>query len=133
MNEISALHTQRPISVRRGDVVVITHADTDRGYALACRLIADGVRVVVTARYTAALTRILLGHSVDQVMGIAADVDDESQLATVLSRAESRLGRVTAIVDGRGCEMPAMRSHREALLDALDASSETRTRYSVPA
>jgi hypothetical protein len=43
------------------------------------------------------------------VMVIAADVDDEVQLAKLLSRAESRLGRVTTILDGRGPVRPDMR------------------------
>jgi len=58
MNDISALHTQGPIPARRGDVVLITHADTDHGYRLACRFLTDGVRVVVAARHAASLTRM---------------------------------------------------------------------------
>jgi NADP-dependent 3-hydroxy acid dehydrogenase YdfG len=133
MNDISALHTQGPTPARRGDVVLVTHADTDRGYRLACRFLADGLRVVVVARHAASLTRILAGHNAAEVMAIAANVDDEGQFATVLSRAEARLGCVTTIADGRGSGMPAARSHRGALQDALDASSECRTRFPVSA
>ena len=102
MNDIDALETQRPHATGREDVVLITHADTDRGYRLACRLLARGVPVVAVARHASSLTRIMHGHSTSNVMTIAADVEDESQLAAVLARAESRLGRVATIVDGRG-------------------------------
>jgi NADP-dependent 3-hydroxy acid dehydrogenase YdfG len=101
MNDSIVLHTQRPHSVKRGDVVLITHADTDRGYRLACRFLADGVRVVACARHATSLTRILHGHNTTEIMVIAADLDNEGQLAAVLSRAESRLGQVGVIVDGR--------------------------------
>lgn len=92
MNDIDALQTQRPHATGREDVVLITHADTDRGYRLACRLLARGVRVVAVARHASSLTRIMHGHSTYDVMTIAADVEDESQLTAVLARAESRLG-----------------------------------------
>lgn len=109
MNEIDVPDAQGPNPARRDDVVLITHADTDRGYRLACQLLVRGVRVVAAARNPASLTRILHGHTMSQVMVIAADVDDEVQLAKLLSRAESRLGRVTTILDGRGPVRPDMR------------------------
>jgi NADP-dependent 3-hydroxy acid dehydrogenase YdfG len=58
--------------------------------------------VVAVARHASSLTRIMHGHSTSNVMAIAADVEDESQFAAVLARAESRLGHVATIVDARG-------------------------------
>jgi NADP-dependent 3-hydroxy acid dehydrogenase YdfG len=127
MNDIDARQTQWPHATEREDVVLITHADTDRGYRLACRLLARGVRVVAVARHTSSLTRIMHGHSTFNVMAIAADVEDESQFAAVLARAESRLGHVTTIVDGRGSIGGG------DLRNALDASAEPRIRYLRPA
>jgi NADP-dependent 3-hydroxy acid dehydrogenase YdfG len=108
MNDIDAKHAKGPDPAGRGEVVLITHADSDRGFRLACRLLTRGVRVVAVARHPSSLTRILSGHTTSEVMAIAADVDDAVQLATVVSRAETRLGRITTIVDGRGSLAPEM-------------------------
>jgi len=82
-------------------VVVITHADTDSGFALARTLLAAGRRVVVTAHTPSSLARILLGQSCDQIIAIGADFDDPAQRAGVLQRAGDRLGPIAAVIDGR--------------------------------
>ncbi|TRW76971.1 SDR family oxidoreductase [Mycolicibacterium sp. 018/SC-01/001] len=87
-------------SARRG-VVVITHADTDSGRALALKLLADGRQVAVTASTPASLSRILLGQSADQIMAIGADIDDPAQRAAVLKRVQDRLGPIAEVIDGR--------------------------------
>lgn len=80
---------------------LITHADSDEGCRLAQELLAHGERVAVTAHHATSLTRILHGHNGSDVIAIAADVDDPGQFAAVVQRAEARLGRVIAVVDGR--------------------------------
>jgi NADP-dependent 3-hydroxy acid dehydrogenase YdfG len=84
----------------REGVVLITDADSDVGYRRAREFVDDGYRVVVTAVHVARLTRILLGQNADQVMAIAADLNDPIQRSDVLKRAATRLGPVKWIVDG---------------------------------
>lgn len=84
------------------EIIVITHADTDNGFALAGELLAAGHRIAVTARHPASLSRILLGQSADRLIAIAADIDDSAQLDGVLRRTRARFGApVTRIIDGR--------------------------------
>jgi NAD(P)-dependent dehydrogenase (short-subunit alcohol dehydrogenase family) len=82
-------------------VALIVNADTDSGHELAARLAARGVRVAVTARHPAALTRILLGRSADDVLAVAADVDDATQYRRLAARVRERLGPITVVLDGR--------------------------------
>jgi NAD(P)-dependent dehydrogenase (short-subunit alcohol dehydrogenase family) len=100
MSRTDDMHNRRWTATERGDVVLITHADSDEGYRLALRLLTYGVRVVVTAPTPAPLARILHGNKNSEVMAIAADVDDSGQRARVFERAEARLGRIVAVVDG---------------------------------
>lgn len=101
MTHTDELHIRRSTTARHADVVLIAHADCERGYSLARQLLDDGVRVVVTARHPASLTRILHGQKNSEVVAIAADLEDPAQRAAVFARAEARLGAVTAVVDGR--------------------------------
>lgn len=82
-------------------VTLITHADLDAGYRLALELLGSGHRVVVTSRHPSELTRIVHGFATDQVFAIAADPDDDRQLARILRRSQDRLGRVTRMIDAR--------------------------------
>lgn len=82
-------------------VVMISYTETDTGYRLAREFLQSGRRVVVTSRYTTALTRILHGCDADQVLALAADLSDPKQFDEVLARAEIRFGRVALVIDGR--------------------------------
>lgn len=84
----------------REGVVLITDADSDAGCQRARTLVADGFRVVVTAKHASRLTRILLGQNADQVIAIAADLADPIQRSHLLERAGIRLGRIRWILDG---------------------------------
>ena len=81
--------------------MLITHADSDAGYRRARELLADGLRVVVTAEHASRITRILLGQNADQVLAVAADLSDPKQYARLVERTKDRLGHITWIVDGR--------------------------------
>jgi len=85
----------------RKTIVLITNADSDVGYRRARELVADGHRVVITARHASRLSRILLGQNADHVMAIAADLTDPVQRSQMLQRADARLGRIRWILDGR--------------------------------
>lgn len=89
------------------EIILITHAETDTGYALARELLAAGHRIAVTARHPASLSRILLGQSADRVIAIAGDIDNRAQLDGILLRARSRFDApVTRIIDGRYTGFP---------------------------
>jgi NADP-dependent 3-hydroxy acid dehydrogenase YdfG len=96
------------------DVVLVLNAGTDTGSTIARELLNAGFRVAVTGRQASALTRILPGYSSDQVLAIAADTDDRSQLSRLISRVESRFGRIDAVVglaqeDGQQPQRRALR------------------------
>ncbi|BBX85270.1 SDR family NAD(P)-dependent oxidoreductase [Mycolicibacterium aubagnense] len=80
-------------------VAVVLDAGTDAGLATAHNLLADGHRVVVTARQPASLVRITHGYPADRVYALAADTRDRRQLDRVLALTRARFGRVDMIVD----------------------------------
>jgi short-subunit dehydrogenase len=82
-------------------VNLISDAGTDTGYRLARELLQSGRRVVVTSRHTTALTRILHGCNAGQVLAFAADLSSADQFDAVLTRSETRLGKVSLVIDGR--------------------------------
>ena len=89
------------IATKKSPVAVVLDAGTDAGFAAARALLADGYRVVVTARKAGALVGITHGFSADQIYAVAADTDDQRQMDELLARASARLGRVDIIVDPR--------------------------------
>jgi NAD(P)-dependent dehydrogenase (short-subunit alcohol dehydrogenase family) len=79
-----------------GATFLVVHACTDRGYRIARDLLRAGCRVAVTGRCATDLARVLHGYRAQQVLAIAAA---ESQLNRVISRVETRLGAINAIID----------------------------------
>lgn len=79
-------------------VVVVLDGDTDAGYQLARRLLAEGRRVAVVARHPAAAVRVMHGHPADRVMVIAADTTDERQWRRLTERVMNRFGRIDTVV-----------------------------------
>ena len=60
-------------------VVLLTNAGCDAGCRRARELLSRGHRVVVTARHTSRLTRILLNQNPNQVWAIAADLSESTK------------------------------------------------------
>lgn len=85
--------------MRKSIVAVVLDAGTDIGLATARSLLAQGHRVVVTARHAGSLVRITQGVSAEQIYAVAADTSDRRQLDRLLARARARFGRVDMIVD----------------------------------
>ncbi len=84
------------------EIILITHADSDNGTAIAHDLLAAGHRVVVTAHHPVSLSRILLGQNADRVLAIAADIDDDAQRDGLLRSAHAKFGApVARTIDGR--------------------------------
>ncbi|MGB3481421.1 MAG: SDR family NAD(P)-dependent oxidoreductase [Mycobacterium sp.] len=82
------------------DVVLVVDADTDQSYEYARALLDRGVRVVVTARTTGSLARILSNQSRNSVFAIAADLRDPWQRRRLCERVVAEFGQVTYVVDG---------------------------------
>ncbi len=80
-------------------VALVLDAGTDAGLATAHSLLADGHRVVVTARQPGSLVRITHGFPADRVYALAADTHDRRQFDRVLALTCARFGRVDMIVD----------------------------------
>jgi NADP-dependent 3-hydroxy acid dehydrogenase YdfG len=85
--------------MKKSIVAVVLDAGTDTGLATAHSLLADGHRVVVTARHAGALVRITHGYPADRVYPVAVDTSDRDQLDQLLTRVRARFGRVDMIVN----------------------------------
>ncbi|MUL47347.1 SDR family oxidoreductase [Mycobacterium sp. CBMA293] len=85
--------------MKQSIVAVVLDAGTEAGLATAHSLLADGHRVVVTARQPGALVRITHGYPADLVYAVAADTRDRAQFDQVLALTRARFGRVDMIVD----------------------------------
>ncbi|AQA05375.1 hypothetical protein BVC93_26665 [Mycobacterium sp. MS1601] len=92
------------------DVVLIINADTDIAHEAAGEILDSGARVVVTARIPAALTRMLLQRSAEQVVAIAADLGDARQRRKICERVLTTFGAPTWVVDGHTGEAVAIGS-----------------------
>jgi NAD(P)-dependent dehydrogenase (short-subunit alcohol dehydrogenase family) len=92
----------REIAAPASTVTIVLDGDTDAGYLLARRLLAEGRRVAVVVRHVAEAARVMHGQSADRLMVIAADVDDRGQWGRVTERAIERFGRIDAVVRAEG-------------------------------
>jgi NAD(P)-dependent dehydrogenase (short-subunit alcohol dehydrogenase family) len=79
-------------------VVLVLDGDTDAGYQLARRLLADGHRVAVVARHPGDVVRVMHGYPADQVMVIAGDTTDQRQWSRITERVLGRFGRIDTVV-----------------------------------
>ena len=86
-----------------GKVAVITGASRGIGYAIAERLVAEGARVVITARHEDALRAAAqrLGPP-ETVRYVAGKADDPAHRAEVFDRVERELGGIDCLVNNAG-------------------------------
>lgn len=91
----------------RDKVAIITGSSKGLGLASATALVAEGARVVISARGDAALQaaaaqlRALAGRD-DAVLAVQADVSTAAGAATVVSRTLDTFGRVDILVNNVG-------------------------------
>ena len=87
-------------------VTLITGASRGIGLAIAARLIAEGGRVVLTARKDEALQEAVAGLGDgavgDRALGIAGRADDPEHRAAVLDAIRERFGRLDHLVNNAG-------------------------------
>jgi NAD(P)-dependent dehydrogenase (short-subunit alcohol dehydrogenase family) len=88
----------REITDTATTVVLVLDGDTDSGYQLARRLLADGRRVAVVGRHPGDVVRVMHGYPADQVMVIAGDTTDQRQWSRITQRVLDRFGRVDTVV-----------------------------------
>lgn len=88
----------RETSFTATTVVLVLDGDTDAGYRLARKLLADGRRVAVTARHPGDVVRVLHGYPADRVMAIAGDTTDQRQWRRITERVMDRFGRIDTVV-----------------------------------
>lgn len=89
----------------RGKSALVTAASRGLGYAAACALAAEGVRVIISARngtmLEEAATRIREQSGV-QCEGITADLRDPTQIETLVARTHGRFGAIDILITNTG-------------------------------
>jgi NAD(P)-dependent dehydrogenase (short-subunit alcohol dehydrogenase family) len=79
-------------------VVLVLDGDTDAGYRMARKLLADGCRVAVTGRHPDGVVRVMHGYSADRVLAIAADMTEQGQWNRVTEAVRDRFGRLDTVI-----------------------------------
>jgi NAD(P)-dependent dehydrogenase (short-subunit alcohol dehydrogenase family) len=79
-------------------VVLVLDGDTDTGYRMARKLLADGCRVAAIGRHPGGVVRVMHGYPADRVLAIAADVTDQRQWSRVTERVIARFGRIDTVI-----------------------------------
>jgi len=97
----------REIADTATTVVFVLDGDTDAGYQLARRLLADGRRVAAVGRHPGAVVRVMHGYSADRVMVIAGDTTDQRQRSRMTGRVIDRFGRIDTVVRAQDATLRA--------------------------
>jgi NAD(P)-dependent dehydrogenase (short-subunit alcohol dehydrogenase family) len=106
-------------------VVLVLDGDTDAGYRMARKLLADGCRVAVIGRHPDAVVRVMHGHPADRVFAIAADTTDQRQWNRVTEAVRDRFGRLDTVIRAEGSGVSEATGGTTAL---RVANSETAVR-----
>ncbi|MCS4504240.1 SDR family oxidoreductase [Arhodomonas aquaeolei] len=95
-------------------VALVTGAARGIGRAIAARLLADGMAVIVADRDGAAETADALGGAAH---GITVDVGDEAAVTALIEAVSARHGRLDALVNNAGHGAPARPLEAQAVAD----------------
>ncbi|MGC3863916.1 SDR family oxidoreductase [Micromonospora chersina] len=85
-----------------GRTAIVTGASRGIGLAVAERLVADGARVVVTARKREALDQAVARLGAEHAIGVAGHADDPDHQAEVVTRAVDTFGSADFLVNNTG-------------------------------
>ncbi|OGA44328.1 MAG: hypothetical protein A3G24_19605 [Betaproteobacteria bacterium RIFCSPLOWO2_12_FULL_62_13] len=85
-------------------VALITGSNQGIGYAIAERLAADGMRVVLNGRRDAAVEEAVrkIAGTGARAIGVAGDVSSERAVAHMFDRIKSQFGRLDVVVNNAG-------------------------------
>jgi NAD(P)-dependent dehydrogenase (short-subunit alcohol dehydrogenase family) len=89
----------------KGKVAIVTGGSEGIGRAAAERLALEGARVALVARTQTDLDRVaaeIARGSGSEVIGVAADVRDESSVRAMVQRVVDRWGRIDILVNNAG-------------------------------
>lgn len=94
----------------KSKVVLITGASSGIGEATARKLVAEGHKVVVTARRENKLKELAAELPDHSVLAVAADASDRLELENVVNAAVDRFGRLDVVFAnaGTGASQPGM-------------------------
>ena len=85
-----------------GRTAIVTGASRGIGLAIAERLVAEGARVVVTARNKEALDEAVVGLGAAHALGVAGKADDLEHQADTVRQAIETFGSVDLLVNNAG-------------------------------
>lgn len=85
-----------------GKVAVVTGASRGIGLAIAARLVAEGAKVIITARNAESLDSVAKSLGPGTAIGVAGRTDDAGHRAETLSTALEAFGRVDFLVNNTG-------------------------------
>lgn len=85
-----------------GRTAIVTGASRGIGLAVAERLVADGAKVVVTARKREALDQAVARLGAEHAIGVAGHADDPDHQAEVVTRAVDTFGSADFLVNNTG-------------------------------
>lgn len=106
-----------------GRTAVITGASRGIGLAIAERFVAEGARVVITARKAEALQDAAAGFPAGTAVAVAGKADDPGHRREVLDTAAREFGRLDILVNNAGIN-PAYGPLMELDLDAARKIAE---------
>ncbi|MER6592173.1 SDR family oxidoreductase [Micromonospora purpureochromogenes] len=85
-----------------GRTAIVTGASRGIGLAIAERLVAEGAKVVITARRQEALDQAVAQLGSEHALGVAGHADDADHQAEVVARAVDTFGSVDLLVNNTG-------------------------------
>jgi NAD(P)-dependent dehydrogenase (short-subunit alcohol dehydrogenase family) len=90
-----------------GRVVLITGGSRGLGLVLARQAVAEGARVAICARDEAELARarqdlLMAGAAESDVLTVARDITNETEVRTMVAEVEKRLGPIDVLINNAG-------------------------------
>lgn len=79
----------------------VTGCSTGFGREIVTQLLAQGIRIVVTARRPESIADLVEGHE-DIALALELDVTRPDQIEAAVSKAEDHFGRIDVLVNNAG-------------------------------